>query len=48
MTKLLGPALAVMLALSACSTAPVRPVEVDMPAEERHFVVMSRGGTTLP
>jgi hypothetical protein len=40
--------LALALVLSGCATVDRKPVEVESPAAERHFIVMSGGVGTPP
>jgi uncharacterized protein YceK len=44
MSKRWGAALAAVVLLSGCGTVRTKPVEVETPGAERHFVVM-RGGS---
>ena len=39
MWKLWGSAVAAVLIVSGCSTVQSRPVEIEMPAADRHFIV---------
>jgi hypothetical protein len=39
MWKVWGSSLAVVLVVSGCSTVNTRPVEIETPTAERHFIV---------
>ncbi len=39
MWKLWGSTFAVLVAVSGCSTVNTRPVEIDTPTADRHFIV---------